>query len=342
MRSFSCRFRRSGFTLIELLVVIAIIAILIALLLPAIQKAREAANRTTCTNNLKQIALAMHNYHGDYNSLPTGGRIIFNPSGSIPGYYRFGWAGYLLPYIEEDNRYREARTVAPGSFESLSGASAWRTESLKHHPLFNTPIKVYACPSSELGKLSPDNPENTTNPNARHHAALHYRANGGSPVIWDASGTQRNAYRVGNWGRHQWWTDNGVIYPRSQTRISDIRDGSSNTLLLGETSSAVGRALSNGWYGIQPWTWGYYFYPINGTSDDMSNGWLMIDHKMVANPIGYTGSFFTNETPFTSAHPGGVNAAFCDGSVRFLTRGTPLRVLQSLATRDGGEVVSEP
>ena len=108
----------------------------------------------------------------------------------------------------------------------------------------------------------------------------------------------------------------------------------SNTLLFGETSSALGRALlSRGWGGIQPWTWVYYNYEPAAPANPM-NGWLMIDHKTVTYPIGYTGSFFTNETPFTSNHGnGGVNVSMCDGSVRYLTQETPLTILQALATR---------
>jgi prepilin-type processing-associated H-X9-DG protein len=277
-----------------------------------------------CGSNMRQIAIAMHNYHNDYNKLPTGGL-------KIPTAYRVGWAGYILPYLEQDNRYRDARTVAPGSFES-SGASAWRTPALRDHPLFASPIKVYVCPSSELGSLSPDNPENTTNPNARYQAALHYRANGGSGRV----------FIQGTWGRHQWWTDTGVIYPASRTNLGGIPDGTSNTLLLGETSSAIGRARSNGWHGIQPWTWGYYNYEPATTPPNPAAGWLMIDHKAVTYPIGYTGSFFANETPFTSNHAGGVNVVFCDGSTRFLPKDTNLLLLQQLATRAGGEVVELP
>jgi prepilin-type processing-associated H-X9-DG protein len=290
-----------------------------------VQKVREAANRASCANNLKQLALAMHNYHGEQNTLPTGGKRT--------GSYKIGWAGYILPYIEENNRYQQARQVAPNSFEGSGSTTnnAWRDPALGDHPLFNTPIKSYICPSSELGKLSPDIIlPNTSNPNGRNQAALHYRANGGSGEVF-IEGQQR---------REAWWTNTGVIYPTSQVRITDITDGSSNTLLLGETSTAVGRAspprfCTASWCGIQPWTWGYSYY------DQDILGWLMIDHKAVTYPIGYTGSFFPNETPFTSAHSGGANVAFCDGSVRFLTTSTPLRTLQALATRAGGEVIAE-
>jgi prepilin-type N-terminal cleavage/methylation domain-containing protein/prepilin-type processing-associated H-X9-DG protein len=316
--------RHSAFTLIELLVVIAIIGVLVALLLPAVQKVREAAARTQCANNMKQLGLAMHNYEVATGSLPTGGKKVAG--------YLVGWPGFILPYLEEDNRYRGAQQLHSRGFD---GVNPWRTTAAwGRDPLFTSPIKTYVCPASELGPLSPDawrdpiaNPS-VTWANAIWQGALHYRANGGSPTQGLHEGTQ---------SRHAWWTDSGVIYPTSQTRLTDIIDGSSNTLLAGETSSAVGRTLvSRSWGGLQPWTWGYYYY-------GEEQGSLMIDHKAVTYPIGYTGSFFTNETPFTSAHAsGGVNVLFCDGSVRFLVPSTNLTTLQMLATRNGGEVVTLP
>jgi prepilin-type N-terminal cleavage/methylation domain-containing protein/prepilin-type processing-associated H-X9-DG protein len=313
---------RRAFTLIELLVVIAIIGVLVALLLPAVQKVREAAARMQCANNLKQIGLALHNYHDSYQVLPTGGK---KP---MPVAYPIGWAGFILPYIEEDNRYRQAAALSP---QGLDAVNPWRsTASWARSPLFTSPIKVYACPSSELGNLSPDAAESSTQPNGKYQAALHYRANAGATSVPLVAG----AYSV-----HSKWSNSGVIYPTSQTRLTDITDGTSNTLLVGETSSARGRTSPpgscSGWCGIQSWTWGYYYY-------GEGQGWLMIDHKIVAWPIGYTGTFLVNETPFTSNHPGGVNVVFGDGSVRFLTKEIPLTTLQALATRATGEVVTLP
>jgi len=320
--------RPQGFTLIELLVVIAIIAVLIGLLLPAVQKVREAAQRMTCANNLHQLALAMHSYHDAAESLPTGG------DGRSGVRYVIGWPALLMPFIEEGSRRQAIDALYPNA---LYYVMPWRLTAPPHNgtsALFTSPVKTFVCPASELGPLSPDSYSAPSIPEitAVNQGALHYRANGGSPNVGFVRGT---------WSRHAWYSTSGVIYPLSKVRFTDITDGTSTTLLLGETSSARGRPLlSRGWGGIQPWTWGYYDYTGATNPPDPNNGWLMIDHKVVTYPIGYAGSFFTNETPFTSSHAsGGVNVALCDGSVRFLPPSTNLGTLQMMATRAGGEVV---
>jgi prepilin-type N-terminal cleavage/methylation domain-containing protein/prepilin-type processing-associated H-X9-DG protein len=318
------RSSRHGFTLIELLVVIAIIAILIGLLLPAVQKVREAAARMSCQNNLKQMGLAMHNFHDANGSLPTGGdkRAVV--------LYAMGWPALLFPYFEEGNRRAAIDAMNPPN--AIYTIMPWRLTDPPHNgasPIFTSPVKTFVCPSSELGSTSPDIQYPTIPAiNATNQGALHYRANGGAATLGLVQGT---------WSRHAWYSTSGVIYPNSQVKITDISDGTSNTLLLGETSSAIGRKLNaEGWGGIQPWTWGYYFYYTD------AQGWLMIDNKVVTYPIGYTGSYFANETPFTSNHTGGVNMVFCDGSVHFLSKTTDLTILQMLATRAGGEVFQLP
>jgi prepilin-type N-terminal cleavage/methylation domain-containing protein len=307
--------RHGGFTLIELLVSIAIIGVLVALLLPAVQQAREAARRLECRNNLKQVALALHNYH-DVNA-------VFPPGGFPVGSYRVGWAVRLLPYIEQQPRYDQILALKRNALMTLApwrydGSTGYGTDSV-----WTDPIPVYACPSSPLGNKSPDITQYPTlNPWVVQQAALHYRANAGSRLADFIPGPTDRGY-----------TTSGVIYPESRVTLGDITDGSSNTLLLGETSDSTGwpEFQRTSWCGINPWTWGYFYN---------QQGYLMIDHKYVEHPIGFSGVFVVNATPFRSAHAGrGASMALSDGSVRYMSSSTSLDVLQSLATRNGGEVV---
>lgn len=312
---------RHAFTLVELLVVIAIIGVLVALLLPAVQAAREAARRMSCQNNLKQIGIAMHNHHDTLNKLPSGGEKVAG--------YLMGWPVRIMPFMEQNTIYQ---AIDSQNANALNTLMPWRFKKAPHYgdrAPYTTPLKTYACPSSELGFFSPDSSAATADVNAPNQAALHYRGNGGSPTFELVQGSQ---------SRNAWYSKSGVFYGDSQTRLADITDGTSNTLMVGETSSALGRKLiPSNWAGIQPWTWGYYYYGSD------SAGWLMLDHKMVAFPIGHKGTVNTNETPFTSNHAsGGVNVVMCDGSVQFLTKSTPLTLLQALATRGQGEVTVLP
>jgi prepilin-type N-terminal cleavage/methylation domain-containing protein len=323
------RVSRKAFTLVELLVVIAIIGVLVALLLPAVQTARESARRMSCQNNLKQIGLGFQMHHDVYLQLPTGGE--------FPDVrYLIGWPARIFPFLEQKNT-RELIEGAGG----LQVVQPWRMKLAPHNgdkPPFTESPKIFVCPSSELGKLSPDSyvVAGTPDINAVNQGALHYRANGGASTFEFTQGIWMNNVC------HNRNSTSGVLHPKSKVKYADIGDGTSNTLLASETSSARGRTLlSRGWAGIQPWTWGFYNYETAAPASP-NNGWLMIDHKVLTYPINYSGSFCASETPYTSSHPVGVNSVFCDGSVRFLPAVTPLSTLQAMATKDAGEVVSAP
>lgn len=308
--------RRTGFTLIELLVVIAIIAVLVALLLPAVQQAREAARSSQCKNNLKQLGLAMHNYHDVNRVIPTGGYDLTTTN------YPMGWVPRLMPFFDQANRVSAMNSI-------LDNYSSMRSPYRSHNqddPIFTNPISILSCPSSPLGERASDHPVSTNFPHANKQGALHYRACAGSVDV--------NYVTPAVGGRE--YSESGVMYPMSRVRLTDIKDGTTNTILFGETPDSFGWSSSmiGGFGGIKPWTWGFYEYG--------GGEFLLIDHKVIRHPIGYRGSFTTNMTPYRSAHAGGgAHFGLCDGSVRFLSNNMSLEVLKALATRNNGEVVGE-
>jgi prepilin-type N-terminal cleavage/methylation domain-containing protein len=331
---FMLRAKRLGFTLIELLVVIAIIAILIALLLPAVQQAREAARMTQCRNNQKQLGLALHNYHDVYNMF------VSYETYPMPVGYPIGWAPRIFPYIDQANRLQAIEALYPSY---LVTRSPYRSHNILD-PLFTEPVSVLVCPSSELGGTARDqSTTSTTIPNSWRQASLHYRMIAGSAQdnSIDSNGNpitdDPNYFQRGDNSTNQMYTTDGILYPRSTTRIADVIDGTSNTMLMGEYSSSMGwtTSLQQGFGGLKPWVWGYYTYA--------NDGWLMIDHKAVHWPIGFSGPTFPpSATPMRSAHAArSVNNLMADGSVKTMTASMDLLTLRKLASRAKGEVVGE-
>lgn len=308
--------RSRGFTLVELLVVIAIIGVLVALLLPAVQQAREAARRMQCSNNMKQLGLAFHNYHDTYGQFMSGGI-------AVPVNYPLGWVPRLFPFFEQGTRYEAMESL---NKDYLTTRSPYRSHN-QDNPLFG-PVPNITCPSSPLGERASDQPGAGNFPYQNIQGGLHYRGNGGSIDV--EYHPPSNSSRPG-------YSSSGVLYPESRTRFADIVDGTSNTMLLGELSSAQGWPTSpnmvSGFGGIKPWVWGYYRYS--------ATDWLMIDSKMVQFPINYRGVFTTNSTPFGSYHPGGAMFANCDGSVNFIPETINLDILKGIATKLNGEVLPQ-
>lgn len=295
----TCRAKgQSAFTLIELLVVIAIIAILIALLVPAVQKVREAAARSQCQNNLKQIALAAQNYHSAWKMHPPG--FVTQPVKRNDGVFIS-----LLPYMEQDNVYKVWIFTPSGSqnWGTLANASTKGAANI---------VRALLCPTG-CGAVAI-----TENWSGYNMGLTCYLAN---------AGTRSYATQ----------SKDGIFFENSRIRVTDIFDGSSNTLLFGERNYKERGA--NG-CSVDTWDWGAWG-AATGVIYDMGD-----THGSSRVPINTVCSATVNQddrlNAFGSMHSGGANFAFADGTVRWLGTETSLVTLQALSTRAGNEPVTLP
>jgi prepilin-type N-terminal cleavage/methylation domain-containing protein/prepilin-type processing-associated H-X9-DG protein len=302
--------KRPAFTLIELLVVIAIIAILIGLLVPAVQKVREAAARMQCQNNLKQLGLAMHGYADANKGLPY---CPYNPAlgGALTLRYKpwsaaHGWTVEILPFIEQGNVYRRYNLNA-----------AW--SSAANAAIITTPIPVFVCPSA------PD-PASRGIPNNR--GGLDYIA------LFQvyAQSMQYVGFAVPNDP-----TGIGALGRNTRRSLLSIRDGTSNTFLLVEDAGrnqhwVMGQLSPKTALGPESGAWANY--ALNACFDYI-HGWNTATNSLGGPCVVNC----QNGGDIYSFHTGGANVLFADGSVHFLTASTPMPVVVELTTRQGGEVI---
>jgi prepilin-type N-terminal cleavage/methylation domain-containing protein/prepilin-type processing-associated H-X9-DG protein len=323
---------RSGFTLIELLVVIAIIGVLVGLLLPAVQKVREAANRAQCRNNLKQIGLALHHYHDSHKRFPpaylqTSGKQagtaygIAYPDDGWNGLPGWGWGTLILPYLEQDNLYRSLKLDLP----------CWAPANA---PFVKTKVPVFLCPSASRGSDgfalqrytagSSDDPQDPVpfSPTI-FFAHSHYVTNAGQNGPWNRSPAYAFDYTVPEPVGPELAVINGPFYRNSRTRVADVTDGLTQTVFVGECSSVL---TDKTWVGVVPWGCTPPQDPPVGIGNTNSGGCLVgahsgpdvHDHPNIVihspnNPFGHTDEMY-------SEHPGpGCNVLFGDGSVRFIS-----------------------
>ncbi len=338
---------RKGFTLIELLVVIAIIAILIGLLLPAVQKVREAASRMSCSNNLHQLGIGLHGYHDQNGTLPVGGSSDQAPYGSA-GDWNWGsaWTVHILPHLEQSS-LRNTFT--------FPGGSGWGSAN-NYVQATNARQKMYLCPSSPVGETAPS-PFAGSNISNNHYVGISGAVNGAIPGYAESRTNTGSASAGCCSGGIV--SGGGTLYPGSKVTLVGMGDGTSSTMVVAEQNNflytANGTREQWGAGMLHGWMIGYLRSPTLappslGNGGDVrtfqmttiryglnqSRGWPNAPGN--CGSTGVCGNMGTN-IPLSSGHTGGVNALFGDGSVKFLTNNITLDNLARLATRDDGQPV---
>jgi prepilin-type N-terminal cleavage/methylation domain-containing protein/prepilin-type processing-associated H-X9-DG protein len=297
--------RRRAFTLIELLVVIAIIAVLIGLLLPGVQKAREAAFRTQCQNNLKQIGLGMLNYASVWGgNLPTNGD--WGSPGNPYGYPEASWAVQILPYIEQDPLYQQANS----QYASSGPPASWWIYGISQNE-----VKTYECPSRPVRVVA---------------------------VSWESGAFFQGDYAGAftDWGSWGTVPEHGAIVhsgsgtsPMSPISVTQITDGTSNTLLIGE------KGIPTDFYSGLTWSnYAWWDYPSWGTGwgwGSMRTNQLTPEHDVASTKDG------SIVLRFGSAHDTGMNAVFCDGSLHHIPFSVSSTIFMAVCQRDDGLTVDD-
>ena len=347
-----------GFTLVELLVVIAIIGILVSLLLPAVQAAREAARRMQCSNNLKQLALACHNYHDTFQTFPMN--YATTPSRqhwrdpTNPAHRSTSWMVQVLPFIEQGALYDMIDFNWDVRLDPRNGSNVNQPNQPSNAFVAQTVVSAYLCPSDGLnnkGRMASRANRNAGTPRPQW-AVNNYKGVLGSNWAWGNFRTSpRPPANSGipdfcntQWGRTCDGLDagNGIFFRggradiqrESVTDIAEVQDGTSNTLLLGE---AIPRWCTH--------TWWWWFNGTTATTAVPLNARAQRPNCQSGNrtaDLNCAWGDWPNNYSFMSMHPGGGQFALADGSVRFVTDSIDLTTYRSLGTKHNGEAAQVP
>ena len=338
---------RSAFTLVELLAVIAIIGVLIGLLLPAVQSARESARMSQCSSNLKQIGIALHNFHDARGFFPPAQ--VSDPSVTCCTGPGWGWGTFILPYVEQSDIYVKFTPnfiyPAPSDTNTLAAVGASSTLA----PLVKTGMPIYLCPSDPQGPLTSDRTESKDERKILRGSSVRFAR---SNYILSMSGSS-----VNNDVRTRLFE--GIAFSNSRVKFKDVTDGTGSTLAAGERVDAV----TGGGRGTGGTTqWGPNAGSFNATIapiNPASAVWAGANLFGYANPDGYNGSlhrgmiwnggstfygindFSTVDASkgYSSNHPGGASFVYADGSVRLLDQNIDATILRRLANRRDGSVL---
>jgi prepilin-type N-terminal cleavage/methylation domain-containing protein len=322
---------RPGFTLVELLVVIAIIGVLVALLLPAVQAAREAARRSSCSNKLRQLAIGLHNFHDTRDKFPPGGQgavlPVPNPTNTATTFNGTSWIVFNLPFFEQQPLYDLYRfDLAYSSTENATNVGS------KH-------VSTLFCPSGP----DPKKYQDPTTPTTHYYGVM--GPSGAADNFQLVIGGQTFQYRLGSAGANGAWSYHGILSHYQDTtgsistgrivRMSDILDGTSNTLLLGEIAVNLPVLIP----GTTTTQTNQYRTWIRGNS---SGSGATKNVRFPLNSTFYNGSNNFNDISFGSHHPGGAQFALADASVRFIPQTIDLLIYQASASMNQAENVTLP
>ncbi|WP_047817002.1 DUF1559 domain-containing protein [Rhodopirellula islandica] len=325
------KLKRSGFTLVELLVVIAIIGVLVGLLLPAVQSAREAARRMSCSNNMKQLGLAMHNYHDTMSTFPLGSynlRETWPASGS-------NWRALLLPFIEQGNIHEKLEFSYSSHFMAGGAAGA---DALKGNEVLKyLAVPTYACPSSAI-EMFEDAPVSNNSEGAMN---VQYVGIQGAARPVPGGDPNKGTADLG----HGWSSNNGMLFPNGKIKMRDVVDGTTNAIMIAEQSGWVdGVNRTSNYYG--GWMGSRHPRPVDGSSswDLWQTGTTCVRFAPNSQIVqtGATDRMYRNNTVINSMHTGGINVVMGDASVQFITDSIDFMLLKQLCCRYDGEITSLP